>query len=69
MTKGSTAFIGFTDVSHQITSISILSVIGDPIGVDDVRFGSVSVFLPDTGSTLMLLSGALAGLGVVPRIR
>jgi hypothetical protein len=69
----STAFIGFNDPGQpfartaNFVSINYFSGVGGPLGIDDVRFVPTSATVPDTGSTLMLLSSTLAGLGAIRR--
>jgi PEP-CTERM motif len=60
---GGTTFVGFTDPSKSIASITI-NVNNDIVGVDDVRYVTDPVPEP---ATLALLGGALAGLAIARR--
>ena len=60
---GGTTFVGFTDPSKSIASITI-NVNDDIVGVDDVRYVADPVPEP---ATLALFGGALAGLALTRR--
>ena len=60
-TNGGIAFVGFTDVGTQISSVTI-SVLGDLVAVDDVLFGTaVTVPEPPTQTLFVVAIAVLAG--------
>ena len=63
--SGGTAFVGFTDSSASISSVTV-NALNDIIGVDDVRYGG-GTSVPEPGSILLLRSGLLGAAGMLRR--
>jgi PEP-CTERM motif len=63
--SGGTAFVGFTDTSASISSVTV-NALNDIIGVDDVRY-SGGAAVPEPGSILLLGGGLLSAAGMLRR--
>jgi hypothetical protein len=67
---GGVEFVGFTDAGKSIASIEFYTPnpsnsLGDFIGVDDVRFVTNGAVTAPEPSTMLLMSAALSGLGLL----
>lgn len=66
LTLGGLSFFGFTDIGASIGSLVVQTVLGDYVGIDDIRFGTAAAPVPEPG-TLLLLGSGLAGLALYRR--
>jgi hypothetical protein len=62
---GGLLFFGFTDIGASISSITYNTVSGnDPVGIDDMRFGTV---VPIPAAVWLFASGLLGMIGIARR--
>ena len=66
--NGGVAFVGFTDFSKSITSVTV-DVSGDIAALDDVRYAKVTAAVPEPETYALMLGGLCAMVWVARRRR